>query len=333
MNNFFKALLITSCFLVSCNANSQEENRTELEIINDICIDSIEKLNMKFECSDDDDDDLIIHEDASLLLILDLKDFELLNNCLKIKYELKNTSGEAFSGYGKYNLVYETDEKTGILLSFDDYYKDNWESALDIFSEYDLTATWFPFGDLNRIGNFCNLALQKGHDVGYHTYSHIELVKGTSEDVVKQQCYDPLVKFYYNDIPLKSFAFPGGKYDTWMIPYLQGFYKYLRMFHNDPIYYNYNVINERRWFRSNSIDQKWLPSEDFKETIDKRLLKTKICKYIYPCTTHYILAENEHLYDKNGNIDDLFTIKEEDLRYLLRRINDFKLNSLKFRDL
>ena len=62
---------------------------------------------------------------------------------------------------------------TGLLLAFDDDYREAWESAFDLFYRYRARVTFFVQGDYSA---FCKRALERGHDIGYHTAHHLNLL-------------------------------------------------------------------------------------------------------------------------------------------------------------
>ncbi|MDR0409909.1 MAG: polysaccharide deacetylase family protein, partial [Spirochaetaceae bacterium] len=57
----------------------------------------------------------------------------------------------------------------GILLGFDDNYYAGWEAAFPLFDRYGAKVTFFVQGN----PAFCRNALEKGHDIGYHTENHV----------------------------------------------------------------------------------------------------------------------------------------------------------------
>ena len=95
----------------------------------------------------------------------------------------------------------------GILLAFDDYNADNWEGYFDLFDEYGVKATFFICA--NEPTDFCYDALERGHEIAFHTAGHQELT-ALSEEEVYQQAIDPIEVFRDGGIELSTFAYPKG---------------------------------------------------------------------------------------------------------------------------
>ncbi len=97
--------------------------------------------------------------------------------------------------------------QSGICLAFDDYYPDNWESYFDLFDEYGVNVTFFV--TLYEPTDFCYKAIDRGHEIGFHTAGHVP-VPEMSEEQLKEQILDPMERFKEQGIELTSFAYPGG---------------------------------------------------------------------------------------------------------------------------
>ena len=101
---------------------------------------------------------------------------------------------EAFENINRINLAKYFEgtvqlKKPGILICFDDGYRNNHDVAVPLFDKYDLTGLFFVIAGacdpepciLNRTFNtmFCmswdhlqNLR-ERGHEIGCHSYSHL----------------------------------------------------------------------------------------------------------------------------------------------------------------
>lgn len=120
---------------------------------------------------------------------------------------------------------------------------------------------------------------------------------------------------------MNSFAFPNGLYLPYQINELLKYYKILRLFDNNFRLYSPEEIAEKRVIYGQSIDKgKFKDDNVFREKIFKRLLIAKLTDKVYSCTSHYI-----------GQLEnDAYTISDENFRWLLKTINDLKLNSYTF---
>lgn len=96
---------------------------------------------------------------------------------------------------------------SGILLSFDDYYEENWEQNFDLFDEYDANVTFFI--NAGEPTEFCYKAMERGHEIGFHTTKHVNLVEA-SEEEIWAEAIAPIEVFRKAGIEFTSFAYPYG---------------------------------------------------------------------------------------------------------------------------
>ncbi len=104
-------------------------------------------------------------------------------------------------------IVEEKEKESGILLAFDDYSPDNWRQYFDLFEEYGVHVTFFIAWD--EPTDFCFEALEKGHDIGFHSIGHTD-VTAMSEEELQRCVIDPIEVFRKKGIELTSFAYPYG---------------------------------------------------------------------------------------------------------------------------
>lgn len=341
MKKFFFCFSIIFLLFFSCSLNDSSDNVRNnysekfIELKNILLNQSLNDIPVEFNY--DSIKDVIFYSDDKCTVNIFLDNVDYLSDFIYLKFELIDNNVKSLPYYGKVKFYIRKDasRNTGILLSFDDYFAGNWEKYLDFLSERKLFATWFCRGTLEKVRGFCLKAQDLGFEVGYHTKNHKSFKDAdVTEDVVREQAVDSLPDFFSNGIEYNSFAFVGGNYKSWMIPYLLDFYKILRLFYNIPTYYRLDEIKDKKVIYSNSIDAKWLNYEEFTLHMKKRLLITKVCNYIYPCTSHYILNDklDEHYYE-NGKIFDDYTITESKLNYLSELVSYFKMNTLLYKDL
>lgn len=124
----------------------------------------------------------------------------------------------------KAHRVYVANQKV-ILLAFDDYNAQNWEEYFDLFDKYNVKATYFI--NASEPTDFCYKAIERGHEIGYHTLGHANLTE-VSRDEFHAQAIAPIEIFRENGIELTSFAYPYGNYEEWMNEELLQYYNTLR---------------------------------------------------------------------------------------------------------
>lgn len=62
-----------------------------------------------------------------------------------------------------------------LLVSFDDYGEAGWRSIFDLLDRYDAKVTFF----VNAVTptDFCKEAVEKGHEIGFHTKNHVNMTE------------------------------------------------------------------------------------------------------------------------------------------------------------
>jgi peptidoglycan/xylan/chitin deacetylase (PgdA/CDA1 family) len=105
------------------------------------------------------------------------------------------------------------EDAAGVLLSMDDNYQDGWKAYFDLFDRYGAKITFFVQGDFC---SFCTEALNRGHDIGYHTKNHLNLTR-VSREVFRAETLSGLDDFRRAGVPLYAFAYPYGLSEPWMI--------------------------------------------------------------------------------------------------------------------
>jgi hypothetical protein len=174
----------------------------------------------------------------------------------------------------------------GLLLAFDDDYMDSWERYFDLFDKYNAKVTFFIQGKLNP---FCTMALNQGHDVGYHSLNHLDLRKISREAFVVETL-ESAEAFRQAEIPLSSFAYPFGFSEIWMHEILFQSYAILRGYGVTFRLYNKDKIRSS-YIVSCAIDNIVIPSEeDFERTITVMLRTAAFLEgnWVLPLTTHDI---------------------------------------------
>ncbi|MDR2493936.1 MAG: polysaccharide deacetylase family protein [Spirochaetaceae bacterium] len=129
----------------------------------------------------------------------------------------------------------------GILLAFDDDYREVWARYFGFFDRYGAKVTFFVQGGFSDVRLFCAEALARGHDVGYHTLTHQNLTT-VPEAVFFTETGAEVRAFRDNGVPLTSFAYPFGLSKAWMhrellksFTVLRGYGVTFRLYHRHAV--------------------------------------------------------------------------------------------------
>jgi peptidoglycan/xylan/chitin deacetylase (PgdA/CDA1 family) len=211
----------------------------------------------------------------------------------------------------------EREAQAGILLGFDDDYYESWEAAFPLFDQYGAKVTFFVQGN----PAFCLRALEKGHDIGYHTQTHPDL-RRLSAEAWRREALESAQILRDSGIPLASFAYPFGFSEPWMDEELRKTYAVIRGFGVTSRLYTQEAIRAGV-IMSKSIDNTVLPSDEaFYEVIADLLQAAKDTEdVVIPLTTHTI------------NDDAQWGIKTYRLEYLLKTAADMGLRFYTYREL
>jgi peptidoglycan/xylan/chitin deacetylase (PgdA/CDA1 family) len=211
------------------------------------------------------------------------------------------------------------EDATGVLLSLDDDFEDVWESNFDLFDRYGAKITFFVLG---QPGPFCTEALNRGHDVGYHSAHHLNLLK-VSREVFFEETLSGIEAFRAAGIPLKSFAYPFGLWEPSMLDVLVPHFKLQRGYGVSYHIYNNDAIREG-YISSTAIDNILYKDEaEFDRRISLMLRTVKFIgkSNILPLTTHTISDTAD------------WGIKPRRLEYVLQTVRDLKLKFYRYGDL
>lgn len=326
----FVAVILAMFFVVSCECDhdiyvTASETQNENDFINGKISDiQYDADKTKITCV----------YDKRKPLSLDLKTAKILDDgethCLVFQGKF---SGKGVSKESKEFRFDLSENKGGLLLSFDDYFS-TWENFLPIFKKYSAKATFFCFGNESRILDFCNKAQNAGQEVGYHALKHNAWTSDTTEQDVYDLAVAPLTGFLAKGIFFDSFAFVGGKYQKWMVDYLKKYYKIIRFFDATMYLYTRDEIKQQRAIHTRSIDEGKFQFDDeiLRDVIFRELVIARILEKVIPYTTHYIRKPGEN-YMNGTEIYNNYTIKQENLEWLLQTANDLRLPTLLYKDL
>jgi hypothetical protein len=204
----------------------------------------------------------------------------------------------------------------GLLLAFDDDYADIWEQYLDLFDRYRARVTFFVLGDY---APFCTVAENRGHEIGYHTKNHLNLLK-VSRQVFLEETFDEVESFRRRGVPLKAFAYPYGFSEPWMHEVLWKNFSILRGFGVTFRVYNAAAI-KAGYISSKSIDNNQYKSNaEFEADINAMFASIKLSGGVLPLTTHTIAAEA------------VWGISPDRLEYLLKTAVEMGLKFYRYGD-
>ena len=219
------------------------------------------------------------------------------------------------------------DDKSGLLLSFDDNYFESWMRYLNIFDNHNAKATFFVQGSLNADNDesmlleiFCRKALSGGHDLGYHTINHPNLTR-VSIDEFNSETIEAAQVFFDAGITFSAFGYPYGFSEAWMHDTLSPVFYITRGYGSNTRYYNSQTI-KNGYHVSKAIDNIMYPdNEKFENEIRFILLLAKFSgDCIVPFTSH----------DFSGN---QWAITPARIEYLLKTTQELKLKFYTYSDI
>ena len=251
----------------------------------------------------------------------DLEKTVLIDNSYKIPFLLENRTDDI--SITDELIWYPTENNAGLLLSFDDNTFDPWLQYFEIFDKYNVKVTFFVHGShaSAKLVNFCNKALSRGHDIGFHTIHHYNLNK-VSHATFMKETIEGAESFNKAGIPLSSFAYPYGRSLPWMKEILSVVFPIRRGFERDMYFYNLQTIGNG-YIISKSIDNiTYKTNEEFEKGISLLLLIAKFTDNIFlPLTTH--------------TISDTVSwgISASRLEFLINKTNELKLKFYTYREI
>jgi peptidoglycan/xylan/chitin deacetylase (PgdA/CDA1 family) len=259
----------------------------------------------------------------------------------EVAYDLKNALPEEGGGYAvpfsvrdrrngadREDRLFWTagDDEAGLLLSCDDDYRASWEEYYDLLDRYGARVTFFVQGSLSHEGGgelaaFCKRALERGHDVGFHTVHHLNLTR-VSRNAFHWETVSAAEEFTGAGIPLAAFAYPYGLSEPWMHEALLPFFGTIRGYGVKFRLYGAGEIRPG-YIISKAIDNIiYRRDDDFEREIALMLLAAKFIGggSVVPFTTHDISDDAD------------WGITPRRLEYLLKTARDLKLRFYRYRD-
>jgi peptidoglycan/xylan/chitin deacetylase (PgdA/CDA1 family) len=232
--------------------------------------------------------------------------------------------------YGRDALLWTpVEDKTGLLLSFDDNYWTVWRQYFDLFDRYGARATFFVQGGAktpamtdNGLGAFCAEVLEQGHDLGYHSVNHPDLTK-VPREVFDSETIEAAADFGAEGITFSAFAYPFGFSHPWMREALAPAFGLTRGYGVKFRLYDLEETKEG-YIISKAIDNIiYAEDADFERNIRLMLLTAKfIGGKVVPFTTHDI-SDNAQWGIKPGRLEYLLKTAEE-LKLKYYTYSDFR---------
>jgi peptidoglycan/xylan/chitin deacetylase (PgdA/CDA1 family) len=264
-------------------------------------------------------DDIVVRadiaiEDSRFMVVYDIAslDVDPRGSVLRIPFSIEGReTHEIRTGV----FEHESASDAGILLAFDDDYHESWERSFGLFDKFGARATFFVQG---RPLAFCKAALERGHDVGYHTINHLNL-SNVSRARFLEECTAQIGIFRRVGIPLNSFAYPFGLYEPWMSDVLLDYFKILRGY--GVTFHIYDASAVRGFIASKAVDNTLYRNDgEFKALVLLMLRTVKFMGGVLPLTTHDVSAHAD------------WGIKPERLEFLLKTAADLKLKFYVYSD-
>jgi hypothetical protein len=204
----------------------------------------------------------------------------------------------------------------GLLLSFDDAYMDSWERYFDLFEKYGARVTFFIQG---RVSPFCDEAVRRGHDIGYHSLNHLDLRKQSPEKFNEETLLGA-GSFLEAGVTLSAFAYPYGFSEPWMHEALLGTYSVLRGYGVTFRLYDKDAVSSA-YIISKAVDNTVIKGEEnFDRFISVMFRTAGFLDMVLPLTSHDISDEA------------LWGITPRRLEYLLKTASDLGLRFYVYRD-
>jgi peptidoglycan/xylan/chitin deacetylase (PgdA/CDA1 family) len=205
----------------------------------------------------------------------------------------------------------------GILLAFDDYSPESWEENFDLFDKYDARVTFFI--NAGEPTEFCYAAQERGHEIGFHTITHRNLLECT-EDEMYQEAIVPIETFREEGFELTSFAYPYGNYNDQLNEKLLEHYNIVRGAWQCELNLKHNL--RHGFVEAMGLDNGLFESQEaYEKSIRDILTGLKKEKGMVICMYSHAIG------------DGSWCISGERLEYLLQTAEELGLKFYRFQDL
>jgi peptidoglycan/xylan/chitin deacetylase (PgdA/CDA1 family) len=248
-------------------------------LLSGLGIDGAENIIVKGEAMIDGNEFMAAY-DVSKIIQID-KDY------LYVPFTITNMT----NGISRYDAIFWnlTENEAGLLFSLDDDYWNVWCRYFDLFDGFGAKITFFVQGLFEEsLADFCFEAINRGHDLGFHSVNHPDL-RGVSRGTFNYETIYAAEPFRQAGISFSAFGFPYGFSEPWMREALAPYFPFTRGYGTNIRFYDPETIASR-YVISKAIDNIVFPDDDvFESDIRLMLLATKFTgSHIIPFTTHDI---------------------------------------------
>ena len=133
--------------------------------------------------------------------------------------------------------------QSGIALTFDDCYVDNWYDYLPLLDSFGVKATFY-ISQYHRLSpaqkNKLAILRSKGHEIAFHTTNHPRMCQYLQafglNNLMQYEIYDDLTKMNQDGFYPKTFAYPYGEHNKILDDRLLKIFKSLRILNGTTDY-------------------------------------------------------------------------------------------------
>ena len=217
----------------------------------------------------------------------------------------------------KFIFLPRQENPSGVLFAFDDYYAENWEEHFDLFDEYDADVTFFINSAYPT--EFCTEAVERGHEIGFHTIGHVDLTNATEQEIY-EEAIEPIEDFREAGFELTTFAYPYGNYTEALNDQLLQYYKVVRGG------WQYE-LNPKEELKSGLVEARCMDNANFDSDLRFKLLVNKML-YQARWQEGTVVALYSHGIESGD-----WCITPERLEYILKRAKQLGMEFYTFQDL
>ena len=217
----------------------------------------------------------------------------------------------------KFIFLPRQENPSGVLFAFADYYAENWEEHFDLFDEYDADVTFFINSAYPT--EFCTEAVERGHEIGFHTIGHVDLTNATEQEIY-EEAIEPIEDFREAGFELTTFAYPYGNYTEALNDQLLQYYKVVRGG------WQYE-LNPKEELKSGLVEARCMDNANFDSDLRFKLLVNKML-YQARWQEGTVVALYSHGIESGD-----WCITPERLEYILKRAKQLGMEFYTFQDL
>jgi peptidoglycan/xylan/chitin deacetylase (PgdA/CDA1 family) len=221
----------------------------------------------------------------------------------------------------------------GVILTFDDFYTENWLKADSELSKFQWKATfglWTNKLSPNDWNNIKQLSLN-GHEIANHSYNHTPAYSydnQISDYYLENEIYPANDLFKSYNIKAKVFFYPSGRNSIETDSNLLTFFDYLR----DVADFNTTNIKENKYYKQNDKVIIAYGIDTNRKITDNELISVlNFCKEnnkIIAFYSHNVCFDSEDCINKDGGVTSL-----DRLKVISNYIKENNMKFYRFKDL